>query len=84
VLLQLPVLAKAPSPPTAKRIELWINMQFIDDAEFQINIDLDNGARIDWLVCARDADYVAVSRTAAYTWLVWHGALGWAHQRWFD
>ena len=25
-------------------------MQFIDDAEFQINIDLDNGARIDSLI----------------------------------
>jgi aldose 1-epimerase len=57
-------------------------MQFIDDAEFQIAIDDDNGARITSLKW-RENEF-AVPWTGSYIGLVFHGSVGWANQRRFD
>ena len=54
-------------------------MQFIDDAEFQIAIDDDNGARITSLKW-RDNEFAVPFRGQIHTsGLVCHGAMGWSH-----
>ncbi len=51
-------------------------MQFIDDAEFQINIDLDQGARISSLIW-RDMQFAVQFRGSPMTY-GWYAMAPWA------
>ena len=51
-------------------------MQFIDDAEFQINIDLDQGARISSLIW-RDMQFAVPFRGSPMTY-GWYAMAPWA------
>jgi len=56
-------------------------MQFIDDAEFQIAIDDDNGARITSLKWRENEFCCSLQRTGSFIGLVCDGAMGRSDQR---